>query len=133
MIRCVVVVCKPSRKRRSGLGRWDVWEARCVGLGGEMCDFLLCEWTGMVTNASFHFGHLCNIYDLHGSGIVTKRNNQGEPLKFPQSQRTPNWGRALQDSIPPGRAPNTQWLYGYRPIRKTGSIKYHPIWIYERP
>ena len=37
-----------------------------------MCDFLLCEWTGMVTNASFHFGHLCDIYDLHGSGMGKK-------------------------------------------------------------
>ena len=72
MIDCVAVVCRPSRKRRSGLGRWDVWEARCVGLGGEMCDFLKCEWTGMVTKASLHFGHLRDIYNLRGSGIGKK-------------------------------------------------------------
>ena len=55
MTRCVVVVCRPSRKQRSGLGRWDVREARCVGLGGEMRDFLQCEWTRMVTK------HLCTL------------------------------------------------------------------------
>ena len=43
-----------------------------MGLRGEMCDFLKCKWTGMVTKASLHFGHLRDIYNLHGSGIGKK-------------------------------------------------------------
>ena len=37
-----------------------------------MCDFSKCEWTGMVTNTSLHFGHLRDIYELHGSGNEKK-------------------------------------------------------------
>ena len=37
-----------------------------------MCDFIKCEWTGMVTKASLHFGHLRDIYNWHSSGIGKK-------------------------------------------------------------